>query len=218
MDYPRESCGLIVIRKGREKYVPYKNTARSSERFIISTQEYAEVEEQDSIIAVVHSHPDVPAIPSEADKVSCEASGLVWHIVRVDSIDGVVVARELVTIEPCGYQAPLVGRPFFHGVLDCYSLIRDWYQQTKGIELKQFHRIDDWWNDGNSDLYTRLFKQKAQEVNNTLWETKYQLLRNAELLKARERRLEKTVEKTEVMAESSDELKAKAHRLPDAID
>lgn len=64
----------------------------------------------------------------------------------------------------------------------------------------------------------RLFKQKAQEVNNTLWETKYQLLRNAELLKARERRLEKTVEKTEVMVGSSEELKDKAHRLPDAVD
>jgi cell wall-associated NlpC family hydrolase len=62
-------------------------------------------------------------------------------------------------LEPCGYQAPLVGRPFYHGVLDCYSLIRDWYQQTCGIELKQFHRMDDWWNDGISDLYTQGFPQ-----------------------------------------------------------
>jgi len=172
-DYPRESCGLIVIRKGREKYVPCKNTARSSEHFIISAQEYTEVEEQGSIIAVVHSHPDVQAIASEADKVSCEASGLVWHIVRVDDIDGVAVASELVTIEPCGYQAPLVGRPFFHGVLDCYSLIRDWYQQTRGIELKQFHRLDNWWNDGNSDLYTQGFPQagfKSVEAEAGLYE------------------------------------------------
>jgi len=63
----------------------------------------------------------------------------------------------------------------------------------------------------------RLFKQKAQEVNNTLWEAKYQMLRSLELLKAREQHLEKNVEKTEVMVESSEELKAKARRLPDAI-
>jgi proteasome lid subunit RPN8/RPN11 len=158
-DYPRESCGLIVIRKGREKYLPCQNTAHGTEHFIISAQEYVKAEEQGEIVAVVHSHPDAPATPSEADKVSCEASGLVWHIVRVDSMDGIPSAGELITLEPCGYQAPLVGRPFYHGVLDCYSLIRDWYQQTKDIELKQFHRMDDWWNDGISDLYTQGFPQ-----------------------------------------------------------
>ncbi len=158
-DYPRESCGLIVIRKGRERYVRCKNVAPDNGHFIIPAQDYAQAEEQGDIIAVVHSHPDAPAAPSEADKVSCEASGLVWHIVRVDSINGIPTSGDMVTIEPEGYQAPLVGRQFFHGVLDCYSLIRDWYRQTRGIELKQFNRTDNWWNDGVTDLYTQGFPQ-----------------------------------------------------------
>lgn len=158
-EYPRESCGLVVILKGREKYASCKNAASDSEHFIISAQDYAEAEEQGEIVAVVHSHPDAPATPSEADKVSCEVSGLVWHIVRVDSINDIPVASELVTMEPCGYRVPLVGRQFFHGVLDCYSLIRDWYQQNRGVTLKQFDRTNDWWNDGTSDLYTQGFPE-----------------------------------------------------------
>lgn len=158
-EYPNEACGLVVVRQGREKYRPCKNFALDSEHFIISAQDYAEAEEQGDIVAVVHSHPDAPATPSEADKVSCEVSGLVWHIVSVDSINGIPTASELVALEPCGYRAPLVGRQFFHGVLDCYSLIRDWYQQTRGIVLKQFDRADDWWNDGKSDLYTQGFPE-----------------------------------------------------------
>lgn len=158
-EYPRESCGLIIIRKGRDKYLPCTNAAQGTDHFIISVQDYAKAEEQGDIIAVVHSHPDAPATPSEADKVACKAPGLMWHIVRVNSIDGIPTAGELITTEPCGYQAPLVGRPFFHGVLDCYSLIRDWHQQTYNITLKKFTRTDDWWNDGVSDLYTQGFPQ-----------------------------------------------------------
>lgn len=160
-DYPRESCGLIVICKGREKYFPCQNTAHGTEHFTISAQDYAKAEEQGDIVAVVHSHPDAPATSSEADRVSCEASDLIWHIVRVDSIDGMPTAGELVTLAPCGYQAPLVGRPFFHGVLDCYSLIRDWYQQVKGIELKQFHRTDNWWNDESVISTQKAFRKRV---------------------------------------------------------
>ncbi len=67
-EYPRGSCGLIVIRKGREKYLPCQNAAHGTEHFIISAQDYAKAEEHGEIVAVVHSHPDAPATPSEADR------------------------------------------------------------------------------------------------------------------------------------------------------
>jgi len=158
-EYPRECCGLLVIIKGRERYLPCTNTAQGTEHFILPAKEYADAEQLGEIIAVVHSHPDTPAAASQADLVSCEASGLAWHIVRVDLVDGAPAAGELVTIEPSGYVAPLVGRQFTHGVLDCYQLIVDWYQQERGIALKQFARADEWWNDGKSDLYTEGFPQ-----------------------------------------------------------
>jgi proteasome lid subunit RPN8/RPN11 len=155
--YPRESCGLLAVVKGRERYMPCANAAQGTEHFVLPAEEYAAVEEQGEIVAVVHSHPDAPAKPSQADLVSCEASGLPWHIVRVDLIDGAPKASELVTIEPSGYTAPLVGRQFSHGVLDCYQLIVDWYARERGVTLPQFSRADEWWNDGKSDLYTEGF-------------------------------------------------------------
>lgn len=156
-EYPREACGLVQVVKGRERYLPCTNAAQGTEHFVLPAEEYAAAEEQGEIIAVVHSHPNVPAKPSQADLVSCESSGLPWHIVRVDLVDGAHKAGELVTIEPSGYKAPLVGRQFSHGVLDCYQLIVDWYAQERGIALPQFSRADEWWNDGKSDLYTEGF-------------------------------------------------------------
>lgn len=157
--YPRECCGLVAIIKGRKRYLSCTNAAVGTDHFVLPAEEYAAAEDQGEIVAIVHSHPDVPAEPSQADLVACEASGLPWHIVRVDMVDGAALAGELVTIEPTGYQAPLVGRQFSHGVLDCYQLIVDWYARERGITLKQFARADNWWDDGKSDLYTEGFPQ-----------------------------------------------------------
>lgn len=150
-EYPRECCGLVVVAKGKERYVSCRNAAQGEEHFILPGEDYAAAEDVGEVVAVVHSHPDVPAAPSEADLVGCEASGLPWHILSWPSDD-------LRTIEPKGYEAPLVGRQFSHGVLDCYTLVRDWYRRERGIELPDFPRRDDWWNHGD-DLYMRHYAE-----------------------------------------------------------
>lgn len=163
-DYPREACGLVVVVKGRERYIKCRNMATTpSEHFILSPEDYAHADDQGELVAVVHSHPDVPARPSEADRVACEASGLPWVIVAAArSDDGEVTAGELVQIEPEGYQAPLVGRPFAHGVLDCYTLVRDFYARELGIVLPDFAREDGWWDRGG-DLYMQNFREAGCE-------------------------------------------------------
>lgn len=152
--YPSECCGLL-IRDGRKtRYVPCRNVATTpSEHFRLAPQDYAAAEECGEILAVVHSHPDYPATASEADRVSCEASGLPWHILEVRKGDeGQVYAGELVTITPTGYQAPLIGRAFAHGVHDCLSIILDYYRWEMGIELGNYQREDGWWDKG-ANLY-----------------------------------------------------------------
>jgi proteasome lid subunit RPN8/RPN11 len=139
-EYPRESCGLVMA-DGR--YLPARNLASSArEHFILDARDYARAAESGEIVAVVHSHPDASANPSDADRVACEASGLPWYIVGLP--DG--MWRECA---PCGYRAPLIGRPFVHGILDCYSLVRDWYAE-RGIALPDFHRDDEWWRRGGN--------------------------------------------------------------------
>jgi proteasome lid subunit RPN8/RPN11 len=155
-DYPREACGLVVVAKGRERYRPCRNLATTpSEHFVLAAEDYAAAEEAGEIVAVMHSHPDAPARASEGDRVACEASGLPWWIVSIaPDADGAPKAGELSCIEPSGYEAPLVGRPFHHGVLDCWTLCRDWYAREWRLVLPDPVRHDNWWDDGRSDLYT----------------------------------------------------------------
>jgi proteasome lid subunit RPN8/RPN11 len=159
-EYPRECCGLFIVVKGRERYVPCRNQAANpTEQFRLHPEDYAAAEDLGDVIAVGHSHPDVPARPSEGDLVACEASGLPWYIAAVTATG----AGEVHRFQPSGYGAPLVGRQFFHGVLDCYTLCRDWYAREAGIVLPDFERTDGWWDDGRSDLYTAHFREAGFE-------------------------------------------------------
>jgi proteasome lid subunit RPN8/RPN11 len=148
---PREACGLVIVRKGREVYWPCKNLAVGDDQFMIDPNDYEAADAEGEIVAVVHSHPYIPATPSQADLVSCEHSGLEWHIVSVPN-------NVWHSFKPSGYIAPLVGRVFSHGVLDCYSIIRDWYKEARNIELLDFERHDGWWNNGGN-LYLDNFEK-----------------------------------------------------------
>lgn len=43
-----------------------------------------------------------------------------------------------------------LGREFKHGTVDCYALIRDFYQVTFNISLTNYARPDEWWYSGLS--------------------------------------------------------------------
>lgn len=149
-EYPRESCGLAVIIKGRERYLPCRNLGAGMDQFIMDPRDYAAAAEAGDIVAVVHSHPNLPPTPSPADRVACEASGLPWHIVSVP--DG-----QWNLIWPVTYNQPLIGRQYVHGSQDCYTLVRDWYA-LEGLCLPDFDRSDQWWNAGQ-DLYVDNFER-----------------------------------------------------------
>jgi proteasome lid subunit RPN8/RPN11 len=148
---PREACGLVIIKNGKQVYCPAKNLAKGSDNFILDPIDYEKADTAGEIVAVIHSHPNMSAKPSQADLVACEASGLPWFICGIPS-------EQWEYIEPSGYIAPLVGRQWSHGVLDCYAIIRDWYAQEKNISLLDFERSDEWWKMGGN-LYLDNFEK-----------------------------------------------------------
>lgn len=156
---PEECCGLL-IRVGRKlAYLPAANSALNPlQDFRIDPEAWADAEDQGKVVAVVHSHPGQSARLSTADRTSMEASALPWVIIEVRQ--GEPVAH--LVHEPSGYQAPLVGRAFHHGVLDCYTLVRDYYQRELGIVLPDYEREDGWWERGQ-DLYADNFQAAGFE-------------------------------------------------------
>ena len=131
---PKESVGLLLNVKGKQKYYPCKNLAISSyQEFILNPVDYVKANNLGDIIAVVHSHPATPPIPSQADRISCEHSNLPWFIVNPKT-------EEWGECKPEGYVPDLIGRPWVWGITDCWSLVVDWYKQEKSIELKDYAR------------------------------------------------------------------------------
>lgn len=150
-DGRREACGLIVRTADGDAYRPCTNIASGDQSagFKLCPRDWAACEDEGEIVAVVHSHPDASAHPSDADRIMCNRSGLPWLII---SMPGGVILQ----CQPVPDGLPLVGRAFHHGVVDCYTLVRDYYQQRLGIELPDFERADDWWSKGQN-LYRENF-------------------------------------------------------------
>ena len=159
-EFPNEACGLLIIKKGKELYLPCKNVADYPDQdFIISPKDYADAEDQGDIIAIVHTHPNVSAEASQADRISCNTSNKPWYILAWPK-------DELNYIEPDDFKLPLVGRQFSHGIIDCYTLVQDYYKDTLDIKLDYIPREMEWWDKGQNIYVENYTKQGFVIINN----------------------------------------------------
>lgn len=95
----------------------------------------------EGLLAVVHSHPDNIAAPSSLDMEGQINTAVPWGIIATDG----VAANDITWWGKGAPKQPLIGRTFRHGVTDCYSLIKDYYEIEKGITLPEFPRDWEWW-------------------------------------------------------------------------
>ena len=147
--YPQECVWLITnagCRKARNIADEPEKTFRVSKAAMIKAQ-------ADGLLAVVHSHPDFPDCPSESDMRGQINTGVPWGIIATNGNE----CTPIIWWGDGVALAPLVGRGFRHGVTDCYSIIRDYYQLERGITLPEFPRNWEWWMQGG-DLYSCGFK------------------------------------------------------------
>ena len=144
---PAECCGAVCVVRGKLRYYPCRNDyAGTSDVFVLNAEDYAVAEDAGAIVAIVHSHHGIPPVPSMADLVGIEAHGLPWLIVNHP-------LGTWTMTEPSGYRAPLMGRPFAHGALDCYSFCRDYYHDVCDLALPDYQREDNWWLKPGQNLY-----------------------------------------------------------------
>lgn len=156
-EMPRESCGLLVLVKRKLQYFPCRNIAEGKEQFAIHPEDYAAAEDMGTITSIVHSHPTTSPEPSQADLVGIEQTNLPWMIINpITGLYGV--------FEPSGYALDYIGREFIHGTVDCYTLIRDYYQRELNIQLDNYPRADNWWLKGENHYLTRFPEQGFIEV------------------------------------------------------
>lgn len=153
---PRECCGVVVGIGGKQTYRPCRNVSKEPAAFEIDALDWVTAEDAGEILAICHSHVFVSPRPSQADLVECERNGLPWLIVNHPT-------GAFEWVRPSGYQAPLIGRLFAHGVLDCYTIVRDWYARELSIALPDFKRAYGWWQFGE-DLYRRHFREAGFEA------------------------------------------------------
>ncbi len=155
--YPHEACGVIIMGS----YFPCRNVADDPvEHFRISSIEMAGLQAvYGRVEAILHSHPyridarnKWPAEwPSTNDMAQWIKGDVPWGIASTEGEN----VSDMLWLDD-GDIAPLVGRPFVHGVWDCYSLVRDWFRVEQGITLQNFARGMDWWDRGYN-LYEENF-------------------------------------------------------------
>lgn len=152
-DYPNESCGLIV----NGNYIPCENISKEPDKaFRIDPVYFAGMLSKGGVSAVIHSHPDGTVSPTADDMASQIACGLPFGIVSLSKTE----CKRIHFFGDFLLNYRLLGREFIHGVFDCYSLVRSYFWQEKGIYLKDYPRDDEWWMNGGG-LYEANFAKEG---------------------------------------------------------
>lgn len=169
--YPNEACGLILAVGKKSVAVECMNISPNPrQQFILDPADYAAVADRGEVIGVWHTHPDLPAKPSQADLVGCENSGLPWFIMSVHKSEVGFEFSEPTITEPSGFELPYLERPYVMGVVDCYTILLDYYKREYGIHINNYPRIEANGRMGSSyflerykeEGFVRLIDQPAQ--------------------------------------------------------
>lgn len=160
-DYPNEACGLVIDTSYGYQAIPCVNQSHEPDKsFLIDPLLY--VQYADRLAAIYHTHPDHSPTPSAADIASAERCAVPFLIVSIPS-------EEIYTYTPVGtLPAPYEGRSFVYGVMDCLSLVTDYYLHELGIRIDDGERKRwQWWADSvnNNAMLMGFIKQGFHVVS-----------------------------------------------------
>lgn len=146
-EYPKEACGVLVVKKGKDYWIPCKNVAENSEEtFIFDSKEYLKISRTSDIIGIVHNHPDASSTASQYDINNCNTLGIPFFIFSYPEMD-------LNILQPVKNRADLYGREYIFGEKDCFEAMRD-YLKTKNITIPPRIPFEDNWFDKDLDYFS----------------------------------------------------------------
>lgn len=153
--YPNEAVAAITADGAVVRLTNVASDPLNS--FAVAQSEYDQCGE---VACLVHSHPNGPLYPSEADMRTQLALGVPFGIIesRQGGADGY--------FEFGGSHKNLHDRPFRHGVTDCYALIKDWYSEELGITLPEFPRSWGWWSEGGNLYMDGFLSAGFEQIEN----------------------------------------------------
>lgn len=171
--YPNEACGLVIKKGKRQVLVTCKNASASPQtHFLIGALERAAITNEGEIVGVWHTHVEASSRPSVVDRAACEDEGVPWYIVGVFKTPDGFSYSEMSITTPSGFELPYLERPYAFGVLDCFSLVRDFYKRDMGIEIEDGPREEGFWRKGMNPFgegweergFVRLTKREEPQV------------------------------------------------------
>lgn len=146
-EFPNEACGLIVRKGKKAEFRPCVNSAEHPSRdFRIDAQEYRRVAGDDLVVGIWHSHVNRQPVMSPTDLAFCEISAVPWFITSIYLTGGEFAFVGPTVHEPTGFPPDYTQRPYVFGVMDCYSLCRDYLLRELGIEIPAYEecRVANW--------------------------------------------------------------------------
>lgn len=120
-EIPKESCGVVLIKKGRRSYIPCTNIAQEN-CFKIDPVQFARIQLSGDIEYIVHSHTNGNK-PSEHDISACTMLKLPYLIYYCENNTYEILLKN-----------KLIGRNYEFGVQDCFEAARDWFL-THGVYM-----------------------------------------------------------------------------------
>lgn len=157
---PEEACGFIFLENGQYSFKAVENTypGDKSEYFAIATKDVVEATTSGNLYAVVHSHTKTDSAFTQWDVAFQKKQGVPWMLVNIAKEPSVHWLRNKKT------ENTLYGREYVWHVNDCYSFIRDWFEQEQGILLNDYVRQEDFAERGQELYLDNFAKEGFSEV------------------------------------------------------
>lgn len=146
--YPNECCGLIIRVGSKQEVMCGRNISdHPRHHFVLHPLDFGAAEDAGEILAIYHSHCEESPVENVGDKTVSEKNDLPIVCVGLTrKPDGEFEEPQWNIYKPTGWKHPLENRPFIYGVLDCFTLLQDYYHEKLNIDLPDLAYGGAWWN------------------------------------------------------------------------